>query len=227
MPKFDRAVFFGKVRHGPFAGRLTPEQVQGMNDLLDAFLAVGTTDLRFIAYGFATNYRETGGRMQPVRETFATSDARARKGVARRAYGKPEGPWGHVYYGRGDVQLSWYRNYVVMGRILGIPLAQNPDLALESKTSKRILVEGMTRGKSSKGDFTGKSLEDYFNATTDDPVGARRIVNGTDVAALIAGYHKQFLAALEAARLPEASGWGSSVASMFTAILKYLNRKGS
>jgi putative chitinase len=33
----------------------------------------------------------------------------------------------------------------------------------------------------------------YFNDVTDDPVGARKIINGTDKAELIAGYHRGFL----------------------------------
>ena len=54
----------------------------------------------------------------------------------------------------------------------------------------------MLNGASRDGDFTGKSLEDYFNASKNDPVGARRIINGTDKARQIAGYHGEFLAAI-------------------------------
>ena len=104
---------------------------------------------------------------------------------------------GMVYYGRGHVQLTWAKNYERMGKIVGEPLFDNPDLALKPEVSADILVEGMLRGRSSKGDFTGKSLEDYFNDSTDDPVGARRIINGVDKAVLIAGYYKNFLDALE------------------------------
>ncbi|MEP2533541.1 glycoside hydrolase family 19 protein [Shimia sp.] len=182
---------------------MTQRQVEGINDLLDEWERVGTGDNRHLSYILATDYHETGAKMQPVRETFATSDAKARKGVARRKYGKPEGPWGHVYYGRGDVQLTWYENYVRMGDLLGLPLAENPDLALKSSVSKRILIEGMLRGESDRGDFTGKSLEEYFNETVDDPWGARRVVNGTDKAHLIAGYHDEFLEAVEAAQQVE------------------------
>ena len=49
------------------------------------------------------------------------------------------------------------------------------------------------------GDFTGKALCDYFNDFANDPVGARMIVNGTDKAQLIAGYHTEFLEAVVAA----------------------------
>jgi putative chitinase len=61
----------------------------------------------------------------------------------------------------------------------------------------RALYDGMIKGM-----FTGKRLADYFNASTDDPIGARRIVNGTDKAKLIAGYHNSFLGAITAAHDP-------------------------
>jgi hypothetical protein len=42
------------------------------------------------------------------------------------------------------------------------------------------------------GLFTGKKLSDYITASKTDYVNARKIINGTDKAALIAGYAKQF-----------------------------------
>ena len=47
-----------------------------------------------------------------------------------------------------------------------------------------------------QGWFTGKKLGDYFSADTDDPVNARRIINGNDKDTLIAGYHQKFLTAV-------------------------------
>lgn len=199
MFDLDRNVFFAHIRNGPFPGRLSQSQVDGMNHLLDVWAEFGTDDTRHLAYTLATNFHETGGRMQPVRETFASSDKEARRNLAHRKYGRPAGPHGQAYYGRGDVQLTWYENYLEMGEIIGIPLAEKPDLALDPKVSKRILVEGMTLGKSNRGDFTGKALSHYFNDTTDDPEGARRIVNGTDKAKLIAGYYYEFLDAVREA----------------------------
>jgi hypothetical protein len=46
------------------------------------------------------------------------------------------------------------------------------------------------------GMLTGVGLPRYFNDTTDDPVNARRIVNGTDRANDIAVIHAGFLAGL-------------------------------
>jgi len=47
-----------------------------------------------------------------------------------------------------------------------------------------------------RGLFTGKKLNDYFNANTCDWLNARRIINGTDHAELIAGYAQKFYNAL-------------------------------
>jgi hypothetical protein len=104
-----------------------------------------------------------------------------------------------IYYGRGDVQLTWYENYEQMGKIMGIPLLEKPDLALDPDISAQILVEGMILGKSRRGDFTGYSLENFFNPQRDDPFGARRIINGLDSAHTIAGYHHKFLEAIRKA----------------------------
>jgi hypothetical protein len=81
-----------------------------------------------------------------------------------------------------------------MGEVLGVDLVNNPDLMLRPDIAARSILLGMTNGL-----YTGKSLADYFNARKDDPIGARRIVNGTDRAALIAGYHHAFLSAITAA----------------------------
>jgi putative chitinase len=62
---------------------------------------------------------------------------------------------------------------------------------LEDEPSALVLFDGMIEGW-----FTGVGLPQYFDADTDDPYNARRTVNGTDKADLIAGYHREFLAAL-------------------------------
>ena len=202
----DKETFFAYVRKAPFGGRLTTQQVEGVNSILAAFDTLTDTltrDSRHLAYILATAFHETGGKMASVREGFAKTDAAARKIVASRAYGKPDPQTKQVYYGRGFVQLTWADNYKRMGNFLGLDLYQEPDLALEPETAALILVEGMLSGASKAGDFTGKSLESFFNDKTDDPVNARRIVNGLDKAKLIASYYEHFLAAIKAAEAEE------------------------
>jgi putative chitinase len=103
------------------------------------------------------------------------------------AYTEPK----QLYYGRGYVQLTWLSNYRAAGRKLGLDLVGNPALALEPGPAAQILVRGMVEGW-----FTGKKLSAYFTPMAADPTNARRIINGTDKAALIAGYHGKFLFAL-------------------------------
>lgn len=86
-----------------------------------------------------------------------------------------------------------------LSSLLHFYIELRPELALEPDISARIMIEGMTRGCSSRGDFTGVSLEDYFNNHTEDEVNARRIVNGMDQANGIAGLYRKFLEALKIA----------------------------
>jgi putative chitinase len=176
--------FYDAVRLGLFGGRINQSQIDGMNMILEVAPDMYVPQL---AYVLATSYHETGRKMQPVSEI----------GKGRgKAYGKPVPPYNQTYYGRGDVQLTWLENYENAGRRLNIMLAQNPDLALDNNTSKRILVQGMIEGWFA-GDKNGRhTLNRWINAKRKDFKGARRIVNGTDKAAQIAVYAKTFEAAL-------------------------------
>lgn len=183
--------FFDSVRKELFGGKLTQSQVSCMEATIDEWNKRGLVDLRWLAYMFATAYHEVGKRMIPVREGFATTDAGARKVVAKRKYGKPDFITEQVYYGRGLVQLTWADNYKKMGSILDVDLYRNPDLALDPNIASQIMFEGMIRGT-----FTGKKLSDYFNDKKTDWVNARKIINALDKAELIAGYAKKFYVAL-------------------------------
>jgi putative chitinase len=182
----DRKAFFDGIRPDLFLGTLTQAQVSGIDAILDEWEARKLKDLRWLAYMLATTYHETNATMQPVREAYWLSEDWRRRNL--RYY-----PW----YGRGYVQLTWEENYRKMGRLLGVDLLGNLDLAMDPHIAAAIMFEGMLMAASGFGDFTGKCLEMYFNDTTDDPVGARRIINGTDKAELIAGYHRGFLTDLK------------------------------
>lgn len=182
----DRKAFFDGIRPDLFLGTLTQAQVAGIDAILDEWEARKLKDLRWLAYMLATTYHETNATMQPVREAYWLSEDWRRRNL--RYY-----PW----YGRGYVQLTWEENYRKMGRLLGVDLLGNLDLAMDPHIAAAIMFEGMLMAESGFGDFTGKCLEMYFNDTTDDPVGARRIINGTDKAELIAGYHRGFLVDLK------------------------------
>jgi len=210
----DRTAFFAALRAGPmFKGRLTQAQVTGIEGLLDAFLTHGDGKDDTLAYGLATAYHETGARMVPVREGFATTDAGARRAVNKLAaqrgagsavarYARPAGPHGHVYYGRGHVQLTWLENYRSAGPVAQHDLVSDPDKMLDPVVSARVLWTGILSGQWSA---TGHGLRHWLDKG--DVIGARRTVNGTDKAGQIAGYHARFLEAVTAA-----GGWRQTTA---------------
>lgn len=195
----DRAKFFAGIRNGPFPGSLSQEAVRGISAILDEWERRDLTDLRWLAYMLATVLAECGRNMLPVREGFKPNDIQARAYVSGKGYRYARVEGGHVYYGRGLVQLTWLDNYRKMAAIVGVDLVNNPDQALKPDVASKIMFEGMIRGT-----FTGKKLADYFNATTADWKNARRIINGVDRADEIAGYGKQFHADLVAAYRPGA-----------------------
>ncbi len=184
----NRKLTFDNIRK--YFGKLSVKQVEGFTAIFDEWEAGDYTDLRWLSYMLATAWHETARTMQPIEEYG--------KGKSR-SYGKKVKHSGVAYfinvlfYGRGFVQLTWYENYQLMGRLLGIDLLNHPELALVMRNAVKIMFEGMTKGSSSFGDFTGRCLEQYFNSTTNDPIGARKIINGTDKAKLIAYYHNLFL----------------------------------
>jgi predicted chitinase len=193
-------VFFERVRAA--FGSLNQPQVDGFNAILSGWTMQGGEDLRWLAYMLATAWHETGEAMQPIHERGGTDyftrmydppPAGTRPSVAKYLGNTRPGD-GARYHGRGYVQLTGRGNYRKMGKKLNIDLEGNPDLALDADVAEEIMFAGMR-----DGDFTGHKLSQYFNASKDDPVNARRIINGTDDAGLIKGYHDSFLAAIKAA----------------------------
>ena len=184
------------IRDEFFNGRFSAQQHEGMTAILEKWQISGFTDLRWLAYMLGTVYHETARTMAPIEEYGKGKGRRYGKKVKQsgQTYSEPN----HIYYGRGYVQLTWFENYERMGRILGIPLLQKPELALIPEHAADIMFEGMTKSVSFKGDFTGHCLEQYFNGAKEDWVNARRIINGLDRAELIAVYSVKFYEILKA-----------------------------
>ena len=177
----DRDRFFGRIRVNPFGGTLTQGQVDGCNAILNGWESrPELTDKRWLAYMLATAQWETAHTMKPIEEYGHG---------AGRPYGVAIN--GHIYYGRGYVQLTWAVNYAKMAALTGADLVNHPELALDPRIAGLIMFEGMKGGL-----FTGVGLPRFFNDRRDDPVEARRIINGMDHADDIAAIHAGFLAGL-------------------------------
>ncbi|MHC2298134.1 glycoside hydrolase family 19 protein [Rhizobium mongolense] len=213
----NRAHFYASVRSLIFGGSLAQSQVDGMEALLDGAATMQIADQRHVAYVLATPMIETGGTYQPIvenlnyseqglRRTFpkyfsapdAKAYARQPQRIANRAYANRMGNGdegsgdGWLYRGRGYCQITGKNNYRRFSDLLGIDLLNNPDLALQDDIAAKIIILGMRDGL-----FTGKKLRDYFTATSSDWINARRIINGLDRAADIAGFAKLFNTALQ------------------------------
>lgn len=205
----NRTAFFASARSrtsGIFGTSLSRRQVEGVEAILDEGEKRGTS-LFHLAAILAEAYHETGGQMQPVKETvYASSKDRNPSDaiVIQRldtAFAKGKLPWVSKpywrdgWFGRGLIQLTHKANYDKFG--------VTKQSALDLKTSVRVMFDGMEKGL-----FTGKKLADYGQIVTKTPLvmayryyGSRAIVNG-DTAVNgkhIETYGKAFEAALKTA----------------------------
>jgi putative chitinase len=211
----NRSAFFDAVRGSLFGGKLTAEQVEGM----EAMLAAAPLGMphEYQAYCLATAFHETGAKMQPVAENLnyssaariaqvwptrfrtaadATPYVRNPQALANKVYGgrmgNDIGGDGWKYRGRGHVQITGKENYERAGKAVGLDLVGDPDRALDPVVSAEILYAGMMAGW-----FTGTKLSDFRGGAGEyDATNARRIINGTDEAGRIAGYYRKFLQAI-------------------------------
>ena len=167
----NRKVFFDNIHKTVFSGQISQQQVDGLSHILDYYdkRYASKMTLNQFAYLLASIYHETAHTFQPIKEF----------GGSRMHYAPA--------YGRGLIQITHDANYKKFG---AIPY----DKALEWNAALDIAFRGCSDGM-----FTGRKLSDYINSKKCDFTNARRVVNGVDRAALIAGYARSFKSALEAA----------------------------
>lgn len=200
------------------AGEAPPAARAGIEKIFDVWEKRGSPDRRHLAYALGTAYRETGGRMVPVREAFCvertadngktiSADECAVIAVANYmkkhpgrvkenyAIGSP------AYYGRGISQITHARNYRCIGYYLGVgeDFVNDPDKVLDPDIGTRILVEGVERGF-----FSPFRLDLFLNAEKEDWINARKVVNpgSMDHAPITAGYAKIWDRLLKASETP-------------------------
>lgn len=174
----NKELFYQKIRIDLFPHTISDKQVDGMEAILNEWEARAFTDLRWLAYILATVYHETGKTMNPVKEYGGEKYLKSKK------Y--------YPYYGRDLVQTTWLENYKKVRDFTGVDVVTIPDLITDLTVAAKVAIEFMN-----KGYYTGKKLADYFDADTEDWINARRIINGTDRANMIAGYGYRFHGALK------------------------------
>jgi len=191
----DKRAFFSSIRAALFEGGLKPGQVYNVETLLNA-MDKADWPLTHAAYAMATAFHESA-RFTTMKEMGGTAyfhrmyDMAGDRPKVAATLGNTQSGDGARFFGRGFVQLTGRTNYRKAGRHVGVDLEKDPDRAAEPTTAARILVWGMETGA-----YTGKANRDYLAKSPPDYVGARRIINGTDKASLIAGYAKLFQTAL-------------------------------
>lgn len=178
----NRAAFFDAIRP-MFAGGLTQVAVERIEAVLTG-LHERATPLHDAAYILGTAHHESD-RWKTMEEYASGAAYEGRKDLGNTVKGD-----GKRFKGRGLVQITGRRNYGDWSKRLGVDLLTNPTRAADLRYAVPILIDGMRLGT-----FTGKALSHYMP----DYVQARRIVNGTDKADLIAGYARKYEAALRAA----------------------------
>jgi predicted chitinase len=182
----DRAKFFAAIRSGKLVTSLTGDQVQRIEAVIDG-LQARSVSIKRAAYILATAFHESD-RFRTLTEYASGAAYEGRKDLGNTQAGD-----GKRFKGRGLVQITGRRNYTDWSKRLGVDIVAKPELAATLKYAVPILIDGMLLGT-----FTGKKLGDYVDPLMDFK-GARRVVNGTDRASLIADYAGKFLASLKEA----------------------------
>mgnify|MGYP001551198875 CR=1 FL=1 len=198
-----------KMTKGGFAiireslDRLTESQVAAFNHIVSAINADKSISYPQAAYILATIWHETAQTMLPIAE-YGKGKGRPygtwlknskgqlycyKDGSKSSVYLHEEYP--HLYYGRGETQNTWFANYEKLSKVFNVDFLRNPDLLLTQEWSTPVTIYAMKNGL-----YTGRKLSDYIHQSKKDYVNARRIINGTDKANLIAGYANIFERAL-------------------------------
>jgi len=95
----------------------------------------------------------------------------------------------HIFYGRGHTQNTWRDIYLKLTKAnsKGWDFVNHPELLLTMECSVWATFHAMLTGL-----YTSRKLSQYFAQGIENPIGARKIINGTDKAEKIAEYYNKF-----------------------------------
>lgn len=191
-PLIDREYFFDVFIGDSGWNRV---ELNRLFDFMDKSERVLRTDE--IAYILATIRWECGIPMMPIREE--TDPKRAPWLAGKRLPymlgfdldGQYHPNNGHLYFGRGYTQLTWYSNYKKFEALINKPIVSTPDLLLNQEVAWQVLEAGMYDGL-----YTGKKMSNFFYDNVSNFTKARTIINGFDHAEEIAMKANEFFYAL-------------------------------
>jgi hypothetical protein len=137
-----------------------------------ALQATGLTDRPMICAALATIRAESEGFV-PISEMASQFNTKPGFGPfsayeGRKALGNTHAGDGPRFKGRGFVQLTGRANYETFGQLLGIPLADNPDLANAPEVAALLLAHFLA----------AKATAMRHALAAGDLAAARRLVNG-------------------------------------------------
>jgi hypothetical protein len=184
----NKQLFFTEIRP-MFGGKLSQLQVDGLNAILEANETYRVGNKQF-AYILATVHHETDKTFQPIEE-YGKGKGKL-YGTNIKLDKKPYFDTKNIFFGRGHTQNTWYENYKKLTELAqkqgkDWDFFNNPNLLLQMQPSIWATFTAMQIGL-----YTGRKLSDYINTQKCDYINARRIINGTDKAELIAGYANEF-----------------------------------
>jgi type IV secretory pathway VirB2 component (pilin) len=193
--KFDAKALLTALMTEPSLPKLTRNAKEGLKFIIERVNADEYEMLEHVAYALATAYWESGRTFQPVREKRANASRQAKLYELQSRY------WHTGAYGRGLVQITWPENYCKFGMCS----REEYDQALEPEKAYEIMSRGMKEGLFAKDRKTKKpyKLSTFIRPGHVDYRGARRIINGTDKADVVADIAKAMERALRASLITE------------------------
>lgn len=182
----DHTLFFNEYRNT--YGRMNPDTVAGLEMLITQIQSDPLIpNIPYAAYMLATVKHECANEWYPIieRGDHAYFNKYEAHTVLGRRLGNIDVGDGYLFRGRGYVQITGRGNYRRMTKLanLEVDLEKDPDHALRPTIAYQIMSIGMFNGV-----FTGKRLADYVHDDQINYRDARRVINGTDQAGLIARY---------------------------------------
>ena len=157
--------------------QLTQLEVDSLDLLLDVYEEKNSLfTIQQWAYIFATIFHESAGTMRPVKEAFWMTEEWRKKNL--RYY---------PYYGRDYVHTTHQTNYDKFSKLVVVDLVKYPERIAEPKIAMQILIYGFQNGT-----WTTRKLSEFINAKKCLYIAARKCINGSDRAELIATYATKF-----------------------------------